>query len=142
MVLEHKIEILEVSTCLILRTLSSGLPVPQSYSSQFRKPSPRNELAAAAKTLEKASPAKPAKLAGLPPAGLSQATAQLPAVPEAAAVGGTIPIVMPEKLAKGRFLVELEAAEGGAADLAGDAGAVGRFSLPGTCAFLRLPFQE
>ncbi len=75
--------------------------------------------------------AKPGKPPALPPAGLSQATAQLPAIPEAVAAGGTIPIVLPEKLAKGRFLVELEASEGGAADLAGDAGAVGRFSLSG-----------
>ena len=75
--------------------------------------------------------AKPAKPSALPPAGLSQATAQLPAIPEAAAADGTIPFVMPEKVAKGRYLVELEATEGGAADLAGDAGAVGRFSLSG-----------
>ena len=74
---------------------------------------------------------KPGKHSNLPPAGLSQATAQLPAIPEAAAAGGSIPIIMPEKLAKGRVLVELEATEGGAADLAGDAGAVGRFSQSG-----------
>ena len=63
--------------------------------------------------------------------GMPQAAANVVAVPETAAIGGAIPLTMPEKLTKGRFLVELEATEGGATDLAGDAGAVGRFSLSG-----------
>ena len=70
-----------------------------------------------------------AKPSGLPLAGSSQAVVQIAAVPEA--TGGKIPMIMPEKLAKGRFLVELEPLEGGATDLTGDAGAVGRFSLSG-----------
>lgn len=61
----------------------------------------------------------------------AQAAVQIAAIPEAASAGGRIPIVMPEKLAKGRFLVELETIDGGATDLTGDAGAVGRFSHSG-----------
>lgn len=74
---------------------------------------------------------KAIKALTFPAAGLSQATPQISVVQGAAVSGGYIPITMPEKLAKGRYLVELEANEGGAADLAGDAGAVGRFSLSG-----------
>jgi hypothetical protein len=81
---------------------------------------------------KKATAKPPATSAGdLLPAGPSQATAHIAAVPETAAIGGEIPVTMPEKLTKGRFLIELEASEGGATDLAGDAGAVGRFSLSG-----------
>lgn len=68
---------------------------------------------------------------GLPPAGV--ASEDLPTATELkSASGGEIPLVMPEKLAKGRWLVELEAVEDVKADLAGDAGVVGRFSLSGT----------
>jgi len=79
--------------------------------------------------VKKASAKK--QVGDLPPVGLSQAAAHVAAVPETAAIRGEIPLMLPEKLTKGRFLVELEATEGGATDLAGDAGAVGRFSLSG-----------
>ena len=74
---------------------------------------------------------KKAGKGGLPPAGAaSQAALPLAAVLKSAS-GGEIPLMMPEKLAKGRWLVELEAVEDVKADLAGDAGVVGRFSLSG-----------
>lgn len=66
----------------------------------------------------------------LPPAGASQPIKPVSAVPDAAP-GGELPLMLPEKLPGGRFLVELEADANGAADLAGDAGAVGRFTFAG-----------
>lgn len=63
-------------------------------------------------------------------AGTSQPAPRAVAVTEAAPTG-TIPVMMPEKLAKGRYLIQLEPNEGGVTDLAGDMGTVGRFTLSG-----------
>ena len=68
--------------------------------------------------------------AELPPAGASQPL-PVAAIPEAAGAG-EVPIMIPEKLAKGRWLVELDPSDTGATDLTGDAGAVGRFSVVGS----------
>ena len=43
-------------------------------------------------------------------------------------VDGQMAIVLPDKMSKARWLVELEPDDAGATDLAGDAGAVGRFT--------------
>lgn len=42
-----------------------------------------------------------------------------------------IPVMLPEKLVRAKVIVELEPTDGGATDLAGDAGAVGRFLVAG-----------
>ena len=67
----------------------------------------------------------------LPPAGGSQSLKPIAAIPDAAP-GAEIPFVFPDKVQGTRYLVELEADSEGAGDLAGDAGAVGRFTLAGT----------
>ena len=83
--------------------------------------------------LKPAAALKKAGKGGLPPAGdASEAALPTATTVLKSASGGEIPLVMPEKLAKGRWLVELEAVEDVKADLAGDAGVVGRFSLSGT----------
>ncbi|KAK9830134.1 hypothetical protein WJX72_009943 [[Myrmecia] bisecta] len=48
-----------------------------------------------------------------------------------AAIPGELPVMLPEKLPANKVLVELEHVDGGATDLAGDSGAVGRFSVSG-----------
>ena len=44
---------------------------------------------------------------------------------------GEVPLMLPEKLATGKYLMELEPAKDGADDLTGDAGAVGRMLVSG-----------
>lgn len=61
------------------------------------------------------------------------------AVAAATGPSGVIPLLLPDRLPPGKLIVELEdAGEGGRADLAGDAGVVGRLLAPGDALTLDL----
>ena len=82
------------------------------------------------RAIVRASPAEGSRFLSIRPCGESSC-AVMTSAEVVYMLAGEVPLMLPEKLATGKYLMELEPAKDGADDLTGDAGAVGRMLVSG-----------